>query len=99
MEIIQAADEATARNLHRQQISAGRGALIVRAGDTAEPRHLLEKIIVGVALPADGTPIPAERLPWKKNSAVILVGEADDFLGAFEQIVPGFNALFSGENG
>lgn len=87
-------DETLANSVRNSQVSQGKGALIVRLGCTDEPRHLLEKIIVAVALPADGTPVSAEDVPWKPESTVILVGGAEDFLEVFESLVPGFNDLF-----
>lgn len=87
-------DETLAAAVRNSQIGQGKGALIVRAGDDAEPRHLLEKIIVAVALPEDGAPVAAEDVPWKPESTVILVGGAEDFLEVFESLVPGFNDLF-----
>jgi hypothetical protein len=88
-------DEATARATRNALVRDGKGAAIVRAGDDAEPRHLLEKIILGVALPVTGVPHRADRLPWKPGATVILVGEgAEIFLDTFEELAPGFKAMF-----
>jgi len=87
-------DEVLANSVRNSQIGQGKGALILRAGETGEPRHLLEKIIVAEALPEDGTPVPAADVPWKDDATVLLVGGAESFLAAFEALVPGFNELF-----
>lgn len=93
-------DETLANSVRNTQIGQGKGALIVRKsqtdnrGNPPEPRHLLEKIIVEMALPADGKPIPADEIPWKNEPAVILTGGEVDILEAFEAIVPGFNQMF-----
>lgn len=69
------------------------GALLIDEDQDGEPRHLLEKIINGMALPADGTPLDARHVPWKADPQVILVGKkAEKLLAEFEKLVPGFKA-------
>jgi len=68
------------------------GALLVDDDNDGEPRHLLEKLIVGMALPADGTPVKAADVPWKANPQVVIVGKKEKLLDTFEKLVPGFKA-------
>lgn len=93
---------ALANAMRDRQISRGfdekaqafHGALLIdeKAQDDAEPRHLLEKLIHGMALPADGTPVNAKDVPWKADPQVIIVGDATKWLKTFEKLVPGFKA-------
>ncbi len=86
---------AMADDLRSTRINQGKGALIVDEKQGGEPRHLLEKIIKAEALPADGTPVPADTVPWKTDPLVILVGkDAPKVLDKFEALVPGFKKKF-----
>jgi hypothetical protein len=83
---------AQADDLRNSQISQGKGALIVDEKQDGEPRHLLEKIIAGMPLLE---PTPADKIPWKKDPLVILVGKsAPKALEHFEKLVPGFKRMF-----
>jgi len=84
------ANEVIATSIRNSQISQGKGALIVRAGADHERRHQLEKIIVAKALPSDGTPVPAENIPWKPDSTVVVMSSDLFVLEEFEELVPGF---------
>lgn len=67
------------------------GALLIDDGQAGEPRHLIEKLLHGDALPADGTPVPADQLNWKNDPQVIIVGKKQEkLLAQFEKLVPGF---------
>lgn len=67
------------------------GSLLIDDDTEGEPRHLLEKIIFGMALPADGTPIPASKVLWKVDPQVVVVGKKQEkLLDEFEKMVPGF---------
>lgn len=79
--------------LRNNCISNGRGALLVDEDQDGELRPLLEKIIVGVALPPEG-PVDAGDVPWKPEPSIIVVGKKAKILDKFEKIVPGFNAKF-----
>lgn len=91
-----------ASSLRDRQISRGydekakayHGALLIDedAQKDAEPRHLIEKLLAGDALPADGTPVKAKELNWKADPQMIVVGDATKHLKAFEKLVPGFTA-------
>lgn len=81
-----------ANALRNYQIANGRGALMVDEAGDADPKALLEKIISAAQLPA-GADVKA--VPWKPNSAVILVGGQDKLLATFEKLVPGFTAYFA----
>ena len=67
-----------------------RGFLLVNAGERGEPRHLIEKLLHGQALPADGTPVEAKALRWKRHPQVAFIGSNDKLLARFEELVPGF---------
>ena len=57
----------------------------------AEPRHLIEKLLHGDALPEDGTPVAASKLNWKDEPSVVIVGKKQEkLLDVFEKLVPGF---------
>lgn len=81
-----------AQTLRNAQVNKKQGALLVTAD--GEPRHQLEKIIDAVALPASGEPVPANEVPWKSNSIVIVPAPLLSKLDDFEALVPGFKALF-----
>ena len=70
------------------------GAVIVRSGTDEEPRHLLEKIIFGQSLPADGKPVQAGYLQWKREATIIVVGSDISILDEFAKLVSGFKRLF-----
>lgn len=71
------------------------GCLLIDDTQDGEPRHLLEKLIVGVALPEDGTPVPVDELPWKHDPQIVIVGDAKaKLLKTFEKLVPGFMERF-----
>jgi hypothetical protein len=67
------------------------GMLLLDEGQNGEPRHLIEKLLHGVALPADGTSVSAKSLKWKQEPSVVIVGKANEkLLDEFEKLVPGF---------
>ena len=67
------------------------GVLLIDEDQEGEPRHLIEKLLHGEALPADGTPVPASKLDWKADPQVIIVGKKQEkLLDEFEKLVPGF---------
>lgn len=68
------------------------GLLMIDDDQEGEPRHLIEKLLHGVSLPADGTPVDAKKLDWKAEPSVVIVGagRATKFLEDFEKLVPGF---------
>lgn len=88
-----------ANSLRNQHIGKGldekskrfHGALLIDEDQDGEPRHLLEKLIEGMALPANETPILAKAVPWKADPQVIIVGSKQEkLLDKFEKLVPGF---------
>ena len=67
------------------------GALLIDEGQDGEPRHLIEKLLHGDALPADDSPVKASELNWKNDPQVIIVGKKQEkLLDVFEKLVPGF---------
>jgi len=57
----------------------------------AEPRHLIEKLLHGDALPENGEPVSASKLKWKDEPSVVIVGaKQEKMLAIFEKLVPGF---------
>lgn len=69
------------------------GALLIDEDEKGEPRHLLEKLIHGMALPSDGSPVDAKHIPWKTDPQVVIVGKGNEkLLDEFEKLVPGFKA-------
>jgi hypothetical protein len=95
-----------ANSLRNQHIGAGgaftpdrskswkpHGSLLIDEDQDGEPRHLLEKLLHGDALPEDGTPVPADKLNWKVEPTVVVVGKKQEkLLDEFEKLVPGFKA-------
>lgn len=75
--------------LRNNQITLGKGALLIDESQDGELQHLLEKIIAGDAL-APGT--AADQINWKPEPLVILVGARESMLTEIEQMVPGFAA-------
>lgn len=74
-------------------VSVPHGSLLIDEDNDGEPRHLLEKIIHGMALPADGTPVAAKDIPWKHDPQVVIIGaKKAKLLDVFEKLVPGFTA-------
>lgn len=71
--------------------AAIRGALLVDDTQAGEPRHLLEKLIIGDALTQ---PRPAKEIPWKADPLVIVVGKKAAILDEFEKLAPGFVKMF-----
>lgn len=104
---------ATLRNF---AISNGRGALLLDdANKDADPRVLVEKLLVAEHLPDD---VPSFRkvgkdakgkevilsgidaLPWKKDPHVIAVDKAGrDLLNKIESVCPGFKERFGPASG
>lgn len=80
--------------LRNNQISNKHGALLIDEFSEGDTDILLEKIIVGVNLPAEA-PKDLKQIPWKPNSMVILVGEKAEMLEVFEARLPGFTKHFS----
>jgi hypothetical protein len=86
-----------ANSLRNQVIGTGtekdgkpRGCLLIDEQTEGEPRHLLEKIIHADALPADGSPVPADKVNWKHNASIVIVGKKQEkMLSTFEKLVPG----------
>lgn len=95
---------ALANSMRDQHISTGgpllpdakkgwkpNGSLLVDEDQDGDPRHLLEKLLHGDALPTDGSPVKAEQLNWKNDPQVIVVGKKQEkLLDTFEKLVPGF---------
>lgn len=75
--------------LRNNQISNKHGALLIDEQSDGELDVLLEKIVVGVNMPAVA-PKNLADIPWKPNSMVILVGGKADMLDAIEKRLPGF---------
>jgi len=84
--------EATANMLRNTAINEGRGALIMRNGEKAEAKYLLEKIIV--AEPFMQGKKPVDQIPWKPKSDVIFVNDGIGRLAEFEKLIPGFTKKF-----
>ena len=82
-----------ANALRNNQVSQKRGALLIDEQTEGELVHMVEKIIAGAVL-VPGT--PADKIPWKPESAVILVGDRASMLSSIlydiEKMVPGFTA-------
>jgi hypothetical protein len=92
---------ALANSLRNRHIGRGldekagvfHGALLIDEDQDGEPRHLLEKLIHGMALPGDGTPVNAKEIPWKADPQVVIVGKKQEkLLDEFEKLIPGFKA-------
>jgi hypothetical protein len=67
------------------------GSLLLDEDTEGEPRHLIEKLLHGGALPADGAPVKAASLNWKAEPSVVIVGKKQEkLLDEFEKLVPGF---------
>lgn len=81
-----------ANALRNNQISNKNGALLVDDTSGGELDVLLEKLLVGVNLPAVVDRL--HDLPWKPNPMVILVGDKASLLADFEARLPGFAAFF-----
>jgi hypothetical protein len=81
-----------ANALRNNQISNKNGALLVDDTSDGELDVLLEKLLVGVNLPAVVDNLA--ELPWKPEPMVILVGDKASLLDAFEARLPGFTAFF-----
>jgi len=84
--------EAEANTLRNSAISGGRGALIMRAGEKAEARYLLEKIIVAEIFQQGKKTV--DEIPWKPKPDIIFVNEGISRLTEFEKLVPGFQRKF-----
>jgi hypothetical protein len=85
---------AIANALRNNQIAHRNGALMVDETQTGEPAVLLEKMLNGINVPQPAPKDWATKLPWKKDSMVILVGKKADMLSAFEEMLPGFKSTF-----
>jgi hypothetical protein len=83
-----------ANALRSHQINNQMGALLIDEGNDGEVDILLEKILVGVNLPSEIPDGWEKKLPWKKNPAIILVGEKLGMLAVFEERLPGFTKNF-----
>jgi hypothetical protein len=83
-----------ANALRNNQISSKKGALLIDETNDGEAKPLLEKILIGVPLPAE---IPADwatKLPWKPDAMIIVVAEKQKMLDQFEAVLPGFKEKF-----
>jgi len=81
-----------ANTLRNQQITQGKGALLIRPDCDGDPVHLLEKIIDGDRfIPGEKT---VDQIKWKKESIVILVGIGRDLLADLDYKCPGFSTYF-----
>lgn len=92
--------------IRNSQVGQAKGGLLVKEPTDADPRYLLEKIIVAKPLYDDGAGLQplqanapatgaklfakASDVPWKKEAMVILVGETISLLDTFEELLPGF---------
>jgi hypothetical protein len=81
-----------ANALRNNQINNNHGALLIDEHSDGELDILIEKLLIGVNLPAVVDKI--SDLPWKQNPIVILVGEKQSLLAAFEKRLPGFTDFF-----
>jgi hypothetical protein len=85
--------------LRNTQITNKHGCLLVDY-ELADIKAMLEKILIGVSMPmpAEGKesldPAVWQKLPWKPNSMVILVGDKVVALEKFEKLLPGFTKFF-----
>lgn len=82
-----------ANALRNSQITQGKGALLVDDSCDGEVKPLIEKLLVGVELPAE-PPADLSTLPWKEDCLVILVGWKASMLKSFEKALPGFREFF-----
>lgn len=73
--------------LRNNQITLGKGALLIDEQQEGELQHQLEKIIIAEPL-KPGT--PAADVPWKPDPLVILVGAKANTLEQIEALAPGF---------
>lgn len=80
-----------ANSLRNSSIGQGKGALLVDDTQDGDPRHLLEKIIVAVPLTE---PTSADKIPWKPDPVIVLVGDKISVLEDFEALAPGFLKKF-----
>jgi hypothetical protein len=80
--------------LRNNQISNKNGALLVDESSDGELDVLLEKLLIGINLPAVVDNL--SELPWKPEPMVILVGDkaSAEWMAAFEARLPGFAAFF-----
>lgn len=83
--------------LRNSFLSNGKGAILVdKAPDhdnekAPTAKAMIEKILAGTALPNSVEELPPiEKLAWKKDPVIILVGEGEKWLDEFEKTVPGF---------
>lgn len=85
------ANSLLANSLRNTAISSGNGALLINDNLDGDAVHHLEKIIAADPF-VKGT--DAEKVKWKKDPAIILVGSGEKRLAEFEKICPGFTKKF-----
>lgn len=86
-----------ADKLRNEHIGAGiakdklHGVLLVHEDQEGEPHHQLEKIINGAPFIPE---TPINKISWKADPLIILVGKKLSMLKEFEKLVPGFTQKF-----
>lgn len=83
-----------ANALRNSHIIKGKGVLLIDEANDGEVKPLLEKILVGIQLPADIPEDWAEVLPWKPDAMIIVVAAKQNMLAVFEEMLPGFRKAF-----
>ena len=80
-----------ANALHNNQVTQARGALLIDATcDRSLLPAMVDKLLVDTPLPKD---VPADwqtKLPWRRDCAIVIVGEQTDIIAALEAKLPGF---------
>jgi len=88
-----------AKSLRNNAVNEKRGTLLVDV-EMADTFAMLEKILIGVSLPrpAEGKesldPAVWQKLPWKKDPLIVVVGDKVAALEKFEKLLPGFAKFF-----
>lgn len=67
------------------------GVLLVHEDQKGELHHQLEKIIYGAPYNSE---VPVDKIPWKTDPLIIVVGNKLAVLKEFEKLVPGFTKKF-----
>ena len=73
-------------------ISSGRGALLVRETEKGELPRLLEKIIAADKWSDKNNDV--DKIKWKRDPVIILLGSKQQMLLEFEKACPGFTNKF-----
>ena len=83
-----------ANALRNNQISSKKGAMLIDETNDGEMKPLLEKILIGIQLPAEIPDDWQTKLPWKPDPMIVVVAEKQKMLAEFEAILPGFKKQF-----